>query len=113
MSTSSTSPDPSQPDPHLRGRVIKRMLAYTGLRLLLVIVLAAAIVGIGLIVGTRVPVLVALLLGLLLALPVSMLVLKNMRAEMNADIAQWDAQRRAHREYVSEQLEKRQNFSAD
>ena len=67
---------------------------YTLARLLLVAVIAAVIVGGGLLFGVQVPILVALVFAVLIALPLSLVLFKNLRRQVNEGIAAVDEKRR-------------------
>lgn len=91
------------------GRSAKKSLAvnlgvYTFARLALVIVIAAIIVGIGLLFGVEVPVLVAAIFAVLISLPLSLLLFKNMRIRVNRSIAAVDEDRRTARADLQSKL---------
>ncbi|MDI9897700.1 DUF4229 domain-containing protein [Rhodococcus sp. IEGM 1381] len=84
------------------GRSAKKSLAvnlgvYTFARLALVILIAAVIVGVGLLFGVEVPVLVAAIFAVLISLPLSLLLFKKMRIRVNESIAAVDEDRRTAR----------------
>lgn len=91
------------------GRSAKKSLAvnlgvYTFARLALVVVIAAVIVGVGLLFGVEVPVLVAAIFSVLISLPLSLLLFKNMRIRVNESIAAVDEDRRAARADLQSKL---------
>ena len=88
------APEQSRPG----ARLARNLVFYTVLRLLLVVLLMAVVVGLGLLFGVKVPILVAGVIAVLVALPLSMWLFTRTRAEINADIAAFDASRRAKRE---------------
>ncbi|WP_234974182.1 DUF4229 domain-containing protein [Williamsia sterculiae] len=79
------------------GRLALALGIYTGLRLALVVIVAAAVFGLGKAVGVTVPLLVAILFGLVIALPVGMVAFKKPRARVNEAIAEVDESRRTKR----------------
>ncbi|MFY2789894.1 DUF4229 domain-containing protein [Rhodococcus sp. MALMAid1271] len=106
-----TNADNSEPTSGnaLNGRSPKKSLAvnlaaYTFARLALVIVIALAIVGIGLLFGVEVPVLVAAIFAVLISLPLSLLLFKKMRIRVNESIAAVDEDRRAARADLQSKL---------
>ncbi|MDZ7929880.1 MAG: DUF4229 domain-containing protein [Rhodococcus sp. (in: high G+C Gram-positive bacteria)] len=91
------------------SRSAKKSLAvnlgvYTFARLALVVVIAAVIVGVGLLFGVEVPVLVAAIFSVLISLPLSLLLFKNMRIRVNESIAAVDEDRRAARADLQSKL---------
>ena len=94
-----TAPAPEQ---HTAGRpgtrLARNMVFYTLMRLLLVLALTLAIIGLGRLAGVDVSVLVAAIISVVIALPLSMLLLTRLRAEINSDIAAVDAGRREKRD---------------
>lgn len=99
-----TNADSSQPTSRNGApvRSAKKSLAvnlgvYTLSRLGLVVVIAAVIVGVGLLFGVEVPVLVAAIFAVLISLPLSLLVFKQMRIRVNESIAAVDEDRRTAR----------------
>ncbi|OZF35875.1 hypothetical protein CH294_15185 [Rhodococcus sp. 14-2483-1-1] len=77
---------------------------YTFARLALVIVIAAVIVGVGLLFGVEVPVLVAAIFAVLISLPLSLLLFKKMRIRVNESIAAVDEDRRTARADLQSKL---------
>lgn len=76
------------------GTLLVSILLYTVARLLLVVVVAAIIMGIGALAGVTVPLLVAAVFGVLIALPLGMVLFKKLRVRVNTQIAAVDAERR-------------------
>ncbi|MDG3009257.1 DUF4229 domain-containing protein [Rhodococcus sp. D2-41] len=75
------------------------MLFYTAARLVLFVVLTAAIFGIGhVVLHDGLPLILSALFGLLISLPVSMFLFKKIRQKVNADIAVVDERRRRDKE---------------
>ncbi|MBY4129457.1 DUF4229 domain-containing protein [Rhodococcus fascians] len=77
---------------------------YTFARLALVIVIAAVIVGVGLLFDLEVPVLVAAIFAVLISLPLSLLLFKKMRIRVNESIAAVDEDRRTARADLQSKL---------
>ncbi|MDJ0358909.1 DUF4229 domain-containing protein [Rhodococcus sp. H29-C3] len=100
MTESNTPPAPTA----TKGELFRDIALYTGARLLLVIVIAAAIFGIGLIFGVEVPILVAAVFGVLIALPLSLVLFKSLRIRVNVSIAGVDEGRRQARADLQSKL---------
>ncbi len=82
----------------------KNVFLYGAARVLLFVVLTAVIHGIALMISSPVPLLISAMLALIVAFPLSMLVLDNLRMNATSAVAQWDAQRKAHKEWVQSEL---------
>ncbi|WP_295642394.1 DUF4229 domain-containing protein [uncultured Corynebacterium sp.] len=95
--------------PKLSSSTKKDVLLYGLARLLLFVVLTALIHGIVMALGMAhtFPLLMSALLALILALPLSMLLFRKLRLRVNREIANWDADRRAHKEQMRRQLQER------
>jgi hypothetical protein len=70
---------------------------YSLVRLGLIAVVAAIIVGVALLFGVKVPILVALFFGVLIALPIGMIGFKSLRQKVNEQIAEVEAGRAARK----------------
>ncbi|MFT4128437.1 MAG: DUF4229 domain-containing protein [Gordonia sp. (in: high G+C Gram-positive bacteria)] len=86
------------------GSLALSIAFYTVARLALVVVLAAAIWGIGKAVGVDVPLLVAAAFAILIALPLGMVVFKGLRVRVNEQIGAVDANRRARHDDLQARL---------
>nr|CRL69715.1 hypothetical protein CPGR_01651 [Mycolicibacterium komanii] len=81
------------------------VLAYVLARLLLVAALAAAIVGVGHLLGLReFPLIVALLFALVIALPLGIWLFAPLRRRANESIAVFDERRRRDKEQLQARL---------
>ncbi len=81
------------------------VLAYVLARLLLVAALAAAILGIGHLLGLRdFPLIVALLFALVIALPLGIWLFAPLRRRANESIAVFDERRRRDKEQLQARL---------
>lgn len=81
------------------------VLLYTLARLLLVLVLTAAIFGAGRLLGVRdFPLVIALLFAIVIALPVGIWLFAPLRRRATASIAAFDARRRKDREQLRARL---------
>lgn len=87
-----------------KGQLFRNMALYSGARLLLVIVIAAVIIGVGLIAGIKIPVLVAAVFAVLISLPLSLLLFKSLRIRLNESIAGVDEGRRQARAELQAKL---------
>ncbi|MFW0786020.1 DUF4229 domain-containing protein [Gordonia sp. CPCC 206044] len=86
------------------GSVAGWVALYTLARLLLVVVVAAVIMGVGALVGVQVPLLVAAVFGVLIALPVGMVAFKSLRLRVNGQIASVDAARQRRHDDLQSRL---------
>nr|WP_233195682.1 DUF4229 domain-containing protein [Corynebacterium sp. 13CS0277] len=94
-------------DPALRRQARTDIALYGAARLLLFVVLTVVIQAVAWAVGAQVPLVMSALLALLVAFPLSMFVFKSLRLRVTREVAEWDAQRKAHKTWVKEQLEGR------
>ena len=101
------NPEPPKPDPELRRRSRKALWKYGLARVVLFIALTAVIELLAVMIGFPIPILVAALLALFVALPLSMLIFKNWRIEATQTLAEYSAQRKAHKQWVQAELEGR------
>jgi Protein of unknown function (DUF4229) len=86
-------------------RLIVDVLAYVVARLVLVVVVAATILGVAHVVGVReFPVVVALLFAIVIALPLGIWVLAPLRRRATESIATLDERRRRDREQLQARL---------
>ena len=87
------------------SRLVLDVLAYTLARLLLVVALTAAILGLGHLVGIReFPLVVALLFAVVIALPLGIWLFAPLRRRATAGIAAFDERRRKDREQLQARL---------
>lgn len=86
------------------GSLILSIVAYSGARLALVVVVAAAIIGGASLVGVEVPLLVAAVFAVLIALPLGMVLFKRLRLRVNRQIAAVDEGRRQRQEDLQARL---------
>ena len=92
-------------DDRLGSRMVLDVVVYAVARLLLVVVLTAAIFGIGRLIGiTEFPIVVALLFAIVLALPLGIWVFAPLRDRATASMARFDQRRRADREQLRARL---------
>ena len=75
-------------------RLARNVALYTLARIGLVVVIAAAIVGVAKLIGVEVPIIVAALFALIVAMPLSLTLFKKLRVRVNEDIAVVDERRR-------------------
>ena len=87
------------------SRLLVDVLAYVVARLLLVVVLTAAIFGVGHLLGVRdFPLVIALLFAIVIALPLGIWVFAPLRRRATASIATFDERRRKDREQLRARL---------
>jgi hypothetical protein len=84
------------------------ILLYGLARLLLFLVLTVVIAYGAYLVGAPMPLMISALLALIVALPLSMFLFKGLRRRVTTEMASWNEQRRAHKEYIKNQLEDRE-----
>ncbi|MBK4139216.1 DUF4229 domain-containing protein [Corynebacterium macginleyi] len=101
------NPEPPKPDLELRRRSRKALWKYGLARVVLFIALTVIIELLAVVIGVPIPILLAALLALFVALPLSMLIFKNWRVEATQTLAEYSAQRKAHRRWVQAELEGR------
>ncbi|MFT4087345.1 MAG: DUF4229 domain-containing protein [Gordonia sp. (in: high G+C Gram-positive bacteria)] len=92
------------PRPATMGTLAGWVALYSLVRLGLVVVIAAIIVGVGLAFDQKVPLIVAALFGVLIALPLGMVLFKGIRLKVNEQIAEVDADRAAKRSDLQSRL---------
>ena len=98
---SATAP---QIDPEARSRANRAALKYGALRLGLFIVLTVVIQAIAVLIDAPVPLVMSALLALIVAFPLSMLIFTKQRLEATEAMATWNSQRKARKQWVSEEL---------
>jgi hypothetical protein len=87
------------------SRLVVDVLVYVAARLALVAVIAAAIYGIGYLLGLReFPVVIAVLFAIVIALPLGIWLLAPLRQRATAGIAAVDERRRRDREQLQARL---------
>lgn len=91
-------------DPRARSRANRAAAVYGLYRLLLFIVLTAAIQAVAMLIKAPVPLIMSALLALIVAFPVSMLLFKKQRLEANYAMAQWRQQRNARKDWIRGEL---------
>lgn len=94
-------------DKSLRNRAWRDIALYGFARLALFVVLTVIIQSAAILIGAPVPLLISSLLALLVAFPLSMFVFKKLRLRVNEEVAAWDAQRKAHKAWVKQELAER------
>lgn len=99
MNERETSPEPGATSvpTATKGQLFRDVALYSAARLLLVIAIAAVIIGIGFLVDVEVPVLVAAVFAVLISLPLSLVLFKSLRVRVNESIAGVDEGRRRAR----------------
>ena len=93
---SSASPDPASAPPE---RAPARFGLFLALTILIQLVSALVV--------DPLPIYIATLLALIVAFPLSVFVFKNLRLKTTAAVAEWDAQRKAYKEWVKQELSSR------
>lgn len=70
-------------------------------------VLTIVIQLLAMLIGAPVPLLISATLALIVAMPLSVFVFKGLRVRATQAVASWDAQRKAHKAWLREELSKR------
>lgn len=91
-------------DSSVRKSANRAALVYGGLRLALFIVLTVIIQTIALLIDAPLPLVMSALLALIVAFPLSMLIFSKQRVAATEAMAAWNEQRRARKQWVSEEL---------
>ncbi|MDO4609927.1 DUF4229 domain-containing protein [Corynebacterium sp.] len=91
-----------------RGRAAKDVAIYGLARLALFVVILLVLVGVVVLLHVHMPMAILAVLALIIALPASMLLFTPLRVRANEGVAEWDANRRAHRDYVRGRLAERE-----
>ena len=104
--TTTTSNDTGAPalDAGVRKRANRAAMIYGGLRLALFIVLTVVIQGIAMLIDAPIPLVMSALLALIVAFPLSMLIFSKQRVAATEAMATWNEQRRARKQWVSDEL---------
>lgn len=92
------------PSPATAASLAGWVALYSVVRLGLIVVIAAIIIGVALLFGVKVPILVAAIFGVLIAVPIGMVGFKSLRSKVNAQISELDAQRAARRSDLQARL---------
>lgn len=95
---------PPELDATVQAAARKNVIIYAVARLLLFVVLTAVIHGFALLISSPVPLVMSALLALIVAFPLSMLVFDRQRGNATSAVAEWDAQRKAHKDWVRSEL---------
>lgn len=91
-------------DTDVRKRANRAALTYGALRLLLFIVLTVVIQSIALLIDAPIPLVMSALLALIVAFPLSMLIFSKQRVAATEAMATWNEQRRARKQWVTDEL---------
>lgn len=94
-------------DTSVRNRAWRDIALYGLARFLLFVVLTIVIQFLAIAIDAPVPLLISAMLGLFVAFPLSMFIFKGLRLRVNAELAEWDAQRKAHKAWVERELAER------
>ena len=84
------------------------MFWYGLARLVLFLVVFAVLVGVIVLFEIQIPLAILAVLALIVAMPASVFLFPALRLRANEGVAVWDANRRAHKKYVREQLAERE-----
>lgn len=101
--TGSVEPTPAELSAAKR-RLARDVALFSGARLLLVVVIAALVLGVSSALSAQVPLIVALLVALVAQLPLALLLFGGLRKRVNEGIVVVDARRRAEKERLHARL---------
>ncbi|WP_295625147.1 DUF4229 domain-containing protein [uncultured Corynebacterium sp.] len=91
-----------------RNRAFKDVFWYGLARLLLFLALCAVMVAFLVVLQIQVPLAIIAVLALIIAMPASVFLFPKLRMRANEGVSVWDANRRAHKQYVRQQLAERE-----
>ena len=91
-----------------RGNAMKGLFWYGLARLLLFFVIFFVLLGIIYVVGVQIPAAITAVFALIIAMPLSVFVFPKLRMQANESVAVWSANRRAHKDYIAQQLKDRE-----
>lgn len=91
-----------------RGNAMKGLFWYGLARLLLFLVLFFILLVIIYLVGVRIPAAITAVFALIIAMPLSVFVFPKLRVQANESVAVWSENRRAHKEYIAQQIKDRE-----
>lgn len=91
-----------------RGQAMKGLFWYGLARLLLFFVIFFVLLGIIYVVGVKIPAAITAVFALIIAMPLSVFVFPKLRMQANESVAVWSANRRAHKDYIAQQLKDRE-----
>lgn len=91
-----------------RNRAFKDVFWYGLARLVLFLVIFVVLVLAIVFLQVQVPLAILAVLALIIAMPASVFLFPKLRTRANEGVSVWDANRRAHKEYVREQLAERE-----
>lgn len=103
MSEPINNPQPER-DRNIQRSARRSVFIYAVARVALVVVLTLVIHGLAWLISSPVPLVMSAMLALIVAFPLSMLVFNGLRSNATLAVGQWDAQRKAHKAWVQQEL---------
>lgn len=100
-------PEPPERDPQVRKQARLSVLKYGAARFGLFVALTIVIQLLSAAIVAPLPIAITALLALIVAFPLSVFLFKNLRLETTAAVAEWDAQRKACKAWVKQELSSR------
>lgn len=91
-----------------RGNAMKGLFWYGLARLLLFLVLFFILLAIIYFVNVQIPAAITAVFALIIAMPLSVFVFPKLRVQANESVAVWSENRRAHKEYIAQQIKDRE-----
>lgn len=95
-------------DPTVRQHAVRAIILYGCARLALFILLTVLIQILSIAVDATLPIIMSALFALLIAFPLSMFIFKTLRMKATEELAQWNEQRRARKEWIKKELAERE-----
>ena len=91
-----------------RGNAMKGLFWYGLARLLLFLVLFFILLVIIYLVNVQIPAAITAVFALIIAMPLSVFVFPKLRVQANESVAVWSENRRAHKDYIAQQIKDRE-----
>ena len=91
-----------------RGNAMKGLFWYGLARLLLFLVLFFVLLVIIYLVNVQIPAAITAVFALIIAMPLSVFVFPKLRVQANESVAVWSGNRRAHKQYIAQQIKDRE-----
>ncbi|MFH6876404.1 DUF4229 domain-containing protein [Corynebacterium amycolatum] len=91
-----------------RGNAMKGLFWYGLARLLLFLVLFFILILVMYLVNVQIPAAITAVFALIIAMPLSVFVFPKLRVQANESVATWSENRRAHKDYIAQQIKDRE-----
>lgn len=91
-----------------RGQALKGLFWYGLARLLLFFVIFFVLIVIMYFIGVQIPAAITAVFALIIAMPLSVFVFPKLRVQANESVAIWSENRKAHKDYIAQQIKDRE-----